>query len=299
MRIECFDISNIQGRDIVASMTVFVDAQPKKAHYRTFSVKRARGQDDFASLAQVVGRRFARLRDARSRTLRRELRRLPNLIVIDGGKGQLAAALEAIHSTYDVPRVAVIALAKREEEVFVPGSQRPIVLERHDPGLQLLQRIRDEAHRFAVTYHRQRRDTRAFSSIFDTLEGIGPSRRRAILHHFGSADRFWSPRRRSSRPCPGCLRRRRAPCSRSCIGPGRRLVVSPVGRRPGSELTASVARRKRTVRKVSRIDEKPTAAFTTVSVIFMPTLKASETCGWPGRAGCRAGTPVPCRCRRG
>ena len=191
VRIECFDISNIQGRDIVASMTVFVDAQPKKAHYRTFSVKGLEGQDDFASLAQVVARRFARLRDASEPGRYDEsFAALPNLIVIDGGKGQLAAALEAIHSTYDVPRVAVIALAKREEEVFVPGNRLPIVLERHDPGLQLLQRIRDEAHRSAVSYHRQRRDTRAFSSIFDTLEGIGPARRRAILHHFGSADQF-------------------------------------------------------------------------------------------------------------
>ena len=110
--------------------------------------------------------------------------------MIDGGKGQLAAALEAIQATAGLPRVAVIALAKREEEVFVPGASRPIVLDRHDPGLQLLQRIRDEAHRFAITFHRSKRDTRAFASIFDTLDGIGPARRRAILRHFGSADRF-------------------------------------------------------------------------------------------------------------
>ena len=97
----------------------------------------------------------------------------------------------------------MIALAKREEEVFVPGRSQPIVLDRHDPGLQLLQRIRDEAHRFAITFHRQQRDTRAFESIFDTLDGIGPSRRRAILHHFGSADRFLAASQEELEAVPG------------------------------------------------------------------------------------------------
>jgi excinuclease ABC subunit C len=111
----------------------------------------------------------------------------PNLVVIDGGKGQLSAALAAMHA-YDLPRVAVVALAKRDEEVFVPGRADAVRLDPHSPGLQLLQRIRDEAHRFAVGFHRQRRDTRAFGSIFDELEGIGPARRRALLQHFGSAE---------------------------------------------------------------------------------------------------------------
>ncbi len=189
VRVECFDISNLQGRDIVASMTVFVDAMPKKAHYRSFTVRGLDGQDDFASMGQVIARRFARLRDRADRGRHDEsFSALPNLVVIDGGKGQLAAALEAIRATSDLPRVAVIALAKREEEVFVPGRARPILLERHDPGLQLLQRIRDEAHRFAVGLHRKQRDSRAFSSIFDTIEGVGPSRRRALLQHFGSVE---------------------------------------------------------------------------------------------------------------
>ncbi len=204
VRIECFDISNIQGRDIVASMTVFVDAQARRAHYRTFSVRGLDGQDDFASIGQVVGRRFARLRDASDPGRYDEsFASVPNLVVIDGGKGQLAAALEAIHATSDLPRVAVIALAKRDEEVFVPGRPAPIRLERRDPGLQLLQAIRDEAHRFAVTYHRQRRDTRAFASIFDTIEGIGPARRRAILRHFGSADRFLEASQEELEAVPG------------------------------------------------------------------------------------------------
>jgi excinuclease ABC subunit C len=204
VRVECFDISNIQGRDIVAAMTVFVDAQAKRAHYRTFSVRGLDGQDDFASMAQVVGRRFARLRAASAPDRFDEsFGSVPNLVVIDGGKGQLAAALEAIHTSSDLPRVAVIALAKREEEVFVPGESAPIRLDRHDPGLQLLQAIRDEAHRFAITYHRQRRDTRAFASIFDTLDGIGPTRRRAILHHFGSADRFVEASQEELEAVPG------------------------------------------------------------------------------------------------
>jgi excinuclease ABC subunit C len=204
LRVECFDISNLQGRDIVASMTVFVDALPKKAHYRSFTVRGLDGQDDFASMAQVIARRFARLRDGSDSDRHDEsFAAVPNLVVIDGGKGQLAAALEAIQSTYEIPRVAVIALAKREEEVFVPGRSQPILLDRHDPGLQLLQRIRDEAHRFAVTFHRQKRDTRAFASIFDTLQGIGPSRRRAILHHFGSADRFLAASQEELEAVPG------------------------------------------------------------------------------------------------
>jgi len=204
VRIECFDISNIQGRDIVASLTVFVDAQARRSHYRTFSVRGLDGQDDFASIAQVVGRRFARLRDvADPSRFDESFASAPNLVVIDGGKGQLAAALEAIHATTELPRVAVIALAKRDEEVFVPGQSAPIRLDRHDPGLQLLQAIRDEAHRFALSYHRQRRDTRAFASIFDTLEGIGPARRRAILQHFGSADRFLEASQEELEGVPG------------------------------------------------------------------------------------------------
>jgi excinuclease ABC subunit C len=204
LRIECFDISNIQGASIVGSMAVFQDAVPKKAHYRTFSVQGQEGQDDFAAIAQVVSRRFARLRDAATRERWDEsFGAVPNLVVIDGGKGQLAAALEAIHATFDVPRTAVIALATRDVEVFLPGRPEPVVLDRHDPGLQLLQRVRDEAHRFAISYHRQRRDTRAFESIFDTLQGVGPARRRAILRHFGSADRFLAASQEELEGVPG------------------------------------------------------------------------------------------------
>jgi excinuclease ABC subunit C len=186
LRIECYDISNIQGQEIVGSMVVFQDAVAKKAHYRKFAVRSLDAQDDFAAMAEVIARRFARL-GLTGEEYDEGFASTPNLVVIDGGKGQLSAALTAMQA-YDLPRVAVIALAKRVEEVFVPGRADPILLDRHNPGLQLLQRIRDEAHRFALGFHRQRRDARARESIFDTLEGVGPARRRALLRHFGSAE---------------------------------------------------------------------------------------------------------------
>jgi excinuclease ABC subunit C len=188
LRIECYDISHAMGQDPVGSMVVFQDAVPRKADYRKFGIKTAGDDpDDFAAMAEVISRRFARLSDGTGETHDASFASTPNLVVIDGGKGQLSAALAAMQA-YDLPRVAVIALAKRIEEVYVPGRPDPIVLSRHNPGLQLLQRIRDEAHRFALDFHRQRRDARGFASIFDDLEGVGPARRRALLKHFGSVD---------------------------------------------------------------------------------------------------------------
>jgi excinuclease ABC subunit C len=190
LRIECYDISHAMGQDPVASMVVFQDGVPKKADYRKFGIKTAgEDPDDFAAMAEVISRRFARLSDVTGETHDGSFASAPNLVVIDGGKGQLSAALAAMQA-YDLPRVAVIALAKRIEEVFVPGSSEPIVLSRHNPGLQLLQRVRDEAHRFALGFHRQRREARGFGSIFDDLEGVGPARRRALLQHFGSVDQM-------------------------------------------------------------------------------------------------------------
>ncbi len=190
IRVECFDISTIQGAETVGSMVVFEDATAKKAHYRKFAVRGLEGaQDDFAAMAEVVSRRFARLSDGTGEDYDESFAATPNLVVIDGGKGQLAAALAAMRA-YDLPRVAVVSLAKRIEEVFVPGRAAPILLDSHSAGLQLLQRIRDEAHRFAVGFHRQRRESRSFGSLFDDLEGVGPARRRALLQHFGSAERF-------------------------------------------------------------------------------------------------------------
>jgi excinuclease ABC subunit C len=199
LRIECFDVSNIQGESIVASMTVFVDGRPKNAHYRTFSVRGLDGQDDVGAMREVVSRRFSR---ARSEEVDESFSQLPNLVVVDGGKGQLAAALAAMEEL-DLPRVAVIALAKREEEVFVPGAPAAIRLDPHGPGLQLLQRIRDEAHRVALRYHRKRRDSKAKETIFETLPGIGPARRRALLRHFGSAERFLEASQEELEGVPG------------------------------------------------------------------------------------------------
>ena len=185
IRIECYDISHAMGQDPVGSMVVFQDAVPKKSDYRKFGIKTAGPDpDDFAAMAEVISRRFARLADT---TGEPAWATVPNLVVVDGGKGQLSAAIAAMQA-FDLPRVAVIALAKRIEEVFVPGRPDAIVLSRHNPGLQLLQRLRDEAHRFALGFHRQRRETRGFSSLFDELEGVGPARRRALLQHFGSVE---------------------------------------------------------------------------------------------------------------
>jgi excinuclease ABC subunit C len=189
LRIECYDVSNIQTESPVGSMVVFQDAVAKKAHYRKFGIKGIEGQDDYAALAEVVARRFARMRDVADLEYDESFSATPNLVVVDGGKGQLSAVIAAMQA-FDLPRTAVISLAKRDEEVFVPDRPDPIRLDRHSPGLQLLQRIRDEAHRFALGFHRQRRDAKARESIFDTLVGVGPARRRLLLQHFGSAERF-------------------------------------------------------------------------------------------------------------
>jgi excinuclease ABC subunit C len=202
LRIECFDVSNIQESSPVSAMVVFQDGVPKKAHYRKFGIRRQDGQDDYAAIAEAVSRRFARLATATSDQYDEGFAAAPNLVVIDGGKGQLSAAIQAMQA-YDLPRVAVISLAKRDEEVFVPDRPDPIRLSRQSPALQLLQRVRDEAHRFALGFHRQRRDAQAKESIFDTLPGVGPARRRALLQHFGSAERFLAASQEELEGVPG------------------------------------------------------------------------------------------------
>ena len=199
VRVECFDVSNIQGESIVASMTVFVDGRPRTGHYRTFAIRSLEGQDDVGAMREAVSRRFARLRSGEADE---SFSRMPNLVVVDGGKGQLAAALAAMEEL-DLPRVAVIALAKRDEEVFVPGFPAPIALDRSSPALQLLQRIRDEAHRVALRYHRRKRGARSMETIFETLPGVGPVRRRAIIRHFGSVERFLEASQEELEGVPG------------------------------------------------------------------------------------------------
>jgi excinuclease ABC subunit C len=199
IRIECFDISQVQGASPVGSMVVFQDAVPKKAHYRKFGIREVEGQDDFAMMAEVVSRRFAR---AGGGDHDEGFATIPNLVVIDGGKGQLSAALGAMKA-FELPRVAVVALAKREEEVFVPGRPEPVRLAPESAGLQLLQRVRDEAHRFALGFHRRRRDSAARESILDALPGIGPARKRALLRHFGSPERLLEASREELEGVPG------------------------------------------------------------------------------------------------
>jgi excinuclease ABC subunit C len=177
-RIECFDISNIQGSDVVASMVAFEAGLPKKADYRKFRVKGVTGApDDFASMREVVGRRYKRLLE--------EGKDLPDLVLVDGGKGQLGAATDALEELGlgDQP---VASLAKREELIFVRGLEAPIALPRSSPVLQLVQRVRDEAHRFAVGFHRQSRSSRTLHSELDEIDGIGPAKRRKLLSVFGS-----------------------------------------------------------------------------------------------------------------
>ena len=177
-RMECYDISHMQGAETVASMVVFEGGKPAKREYRRFKLKTVQGKpDDFASMAEIMERRYGNEKDWP----------MPDLIIIDGGKGQLNAALPVIRAM-GVTDVPVISLAKRIEEVFVEGESKSIILEHHTPELQLLQQIRDEAHRFAITYHRRLRGKRNLESVLDHIEGIGPKRRKALYKHFGNLD---------------------------------------------------------------------------------------------------------------
>jgi excinuclease ABC subunit C len=193
IRIECFDISNLGGTHTVASMVVFEGGAPKKADYRRFTIRSVTdGPDDYASMAEVLARRYAQWErqadiSPHDAAYDASFASLPNLVVIDGGRGQLAAGIKPLRGFRD-RGVTVISLAKRIEEVFVPGARRPLVLDHSTPELQLLQRVRDEAHRFAITHHRARRDKAMRSSLLDELPGIGPARKRALLAHFGSPE---------------------------------------------------------------------------------------------------------------
>jgi excinuclease ABC subunit C len=189
-RIECYDISNIQGDSAVGAMVVFEDGRPRNDHYRHFKIKFVPGPNDFAMLQEVLRRRLERLESAQRREEAeavgdRSFTSRPDLILIDGGRGQLSAALEVLETAgyADIP---TFALAKEREEIFAPGRAEPIVQERNSPGMFLVQRIRDEAHRFAITHHRKVRSRKALTSPLDSVEGIGPARKRVLLRHFGS-----------------------------------------------------------------------------------------------------------------
>ncbi len=194
LRIECFDVSNLMGTNTTASMVVFEAGAPKKSDYRRFNVRSTTEgvPDDVAAMEEVLERRLARWeleQDLSPNDPKRNesFATLPSLVVIDGGPGQLNAASRALQGFRD-RGVVVISLAKRVEEVFVPGRRAPLRLAHDTPELQLLQRVRDEAHRFAITHHRARRDRQMTESVLDGLPGIGPARKRALLHHFGSPE---------------------------------------------------------------------------------------------------------------
>ena len=193
-RMECYDISHIQGTNTVASMVVFEDGRPKPAHYRRFRIKTVEGVDDFESMREVLRRRFKRLGAARAAEAKAGADGpglgdtwgiLPDLVLIDGGKGQLSAALE-VFLELGLTDVPLASLAKENEEIFVPDTPEPIILPRYSQALYLVQRIRDEAHRFAITYHRNLRSKSSVRSAIDMVTGIGPKRKRTLMRRFGT-----------------------------------------------------------------------------------------------------------------
>jgi excinuclease ABC subunit C len=193
-RIECYDISTTQGVQPTASMVVFEQGVPRKSDYRRFIIRAVEGPDDYASMREVLNRRLRRWRTATSGQVKgaRRVRAwalLPDLLLVDGGRGQLGVALEVLEHFGLRDQVPVAALAKREEEVYLPDRSAPVRLPRASQGLFLLQRVRDEAHRFAIVHHRKRRSQAGLASELDAVPGIGPVRRRALLRAFGSLDR--------------------------------------------------------------------------------------------------------------
>ena len=200
VRMECYDISHIQGTNLVGSMVIFQDGKPKTSHYRRFKIKLVDGVDDYASMQEMLRRRFRRLANARAEESAvpdmavTDPKRdgpadawsiLPDLVIIDGGKGHLSAALEVLLEL-GLDDIPLAALAKENEELFVPHTPEPIILPRRSQGLYLVQRIRDEAHRFAITYHRNLRSKGSLRSSIDLVTGIGPKRKRMLLRRFGS-----------------------------------------------------------------------------------------------------------------
>jgi excinuclease ABC subunit C len=208
LRIECYDVSNLQGTHVVASMVVFEDGLARKSEYRRFSIRGVDGTDDVASIHEVIGRRFRRYLEEREATgeldvlgdraedelgdismTRRKFAYPPNLVVVDGGPAQVAAAARALDEL-GIDDVSVCGLAKRLEEVWLPAEDGPVIMPRTSEGLYLLQRVRDEAHRFAITYHRKKRSSALTTSELDAVPGLGPARKATLLRHFGSVRRI-------------------------------------------------------------------------------------------------------------
>ena len=210
-RIECYDVSTTQGTEPTASMVVFVQGVPRKSDYRRFVIRSVRGPDDYAAMREVLTRRFNRWRTVTSGEVKgtRRSKRwalLPDLLVVDGGRGQLSVAVEVLAAFGLSDRVPAIGLAKQEEAVVVPGRRSPLMLPRSSQGLFLLQRIRDEAHRFALAHHRVRRARAALASELDAIPGVGPVRRRALLRALGSVDRIRAASTEELAAVPGISR---------------------------------------------------------------------------------------------
>jgi len=196
-RIECYDISNTQGTAAVGSMVVFNQGVPAKGHYRHFNIQSVVGPDDFASMEEVLTRRFRRWQSYQEapetvggKKPDPSFAMLPDLLIVDGGKGQLGRAVEVLERFGLTQRVPVTGLAKQQEELFLPGMENSLLLPRHSQGFYMIQRIRDEAHRFAITAHRKRRGKIGLASRLDSIPGIGPARRKALLMKFGSLDKI-------------------------------------------------------------------------------------------------------------
>jgi excinuclease ABC subunit C len=207
VRIEGFDISNLGGDHTVASMVVFAGGATKKSDYRRFKIRSPAGPDDYASMEEVLGRRMNRYLEQvdlspHDRKRDESFAALPGLIVIDGGKGQLGAGIRALRPFIE-RGVTVVGLAKRLEQVYIPGRAGPIDLPADSEASKLLQRVRDEAHRFAIEHHRGRRDRAMTGSVLDELKGVGPVRKRALLRHFGSPERFMAATREELEAVPG------------------------------------------------------------------------------------------------
>jgi len=211
-RMECYDISNIQGTSATGSMVVFVKGVPRRSDYRRFRIKTVEGADDFAMMEEVLRRRLQRLKTAEDKEVRQpgkaqdnSFALKPDLILVDGGKGQLNVAQKVI-ADLEIENVAVASLAKEREEVFVPTRPDSISLPRESQASLLLQRLRDEAHRFAVSYHRTIRQKKGLASTLDEIPGIGPMRRKALLRRFGSLDKIRSASAEELASVPGMTR---------------------------------------------------------------------------------------------
>jgi len=189
MRIECYDISNFQGAESVASMVVFEEGRPRTGEYRRFRIRTVEGANDFASHQEVLRRRFRNTKSGEEGTEEERRWAMPDLVIVDGGRGQVSAAFEAL-TEMGLGDLPLAGLAKEREELILPHRPEPVLLPVTSQALYLVQRLRDEAHRFAITYHRSMRNRKAVKSVFDDLPGVGPKRKRELLKVFGSAKRM-------------------------------------------------------------------------------------------------------------